>query len=309
MMQFADMPFEMDEDMAKTSDDEGPSDKVAADDGQTDGSAKRIEQSVDNVARQTSPEAGGRFMPGRSAKTGQPYSSSFSTLQNPDLALRLDSQAQRMRDLLATDAPSHRIHRTKRDINLHSQNASSDEHISDDELDRIAPVSTLATSLPVQIGGFMRYKKEEVEFQRKTSVGGWDGHLVPALRPAGGRSQARPYQDHASMHRLPALGEEASPATSPDRRENHAVKISGAKQLQDAATEDLETTDVTMHSPPVPKLDTTLAAEDARIAKRNQKESEASAAADEARDRPGPLRKSGGEGPFVPPHVRRRDRA
>lgn len=131
-------------------------------------------------------------------------------------SVSLSDQAQRLRDLLALDAPSHRSTKSKRDkaiaSYLRDETEGSDTgDIPDDELDSLAPVSALATSLPVAIGIPRFNKKEEYEFERKTSVPQRESMLVPPLHGSGRHKASKPGQ-YSPFDRLPSLGEESESA-------------------------------------------------------------------------------------------------
>lgn len=135
---------------------------------------------------------------------------------SPRDRVSLSDQAQKLRDLLALDAPSHRGTKSKRDRALASYlrdrpEKSTEEDIKDDELDSLAPVSALATSLPVAIGFHGVNKKDEYEFERKTSVPQRESMLVPRLYDAGRHRAAKPGQ-YSPFERLPSLGEESESA-------------------------------------------------------------------------------------------------
>lgn len=135
---------------------------------------------------------------------------------SPKDKFSLSEQAQRLRDLLALDAPSHRGTKSKRDKAMSSylqdrSEVDKEADIHDDELDSLAPVSALATSLPVAIGFQGVNKKEEYDYERKTSVPQRENMLVPRLYESG---QHRPSKlGHYSPSRLPSLGEESESAS------------------------------------------------------------------------------------------------
>ncbi|KAK9896687.1 hypothetical protein P389DRAFT_82866 [Cystobasidium minutum MCA 4210] len=130
----------------------------------------------------------------------------------------LSDQAQRLRELLALDAPSHRSTKSKRDKALASYLRDSTDNpdlddIPDEELDSVAPVSALATSLPVAIGapGFSK-KKDEHDLERKTSLPQRESMLVPPLRGSSGRGRPSKPGQYSPIDRLPSLGEESESA-------------------------------------------------------------------------------------------------
>lgn len=140
------------------------------------------------------------------------YATSLSSSTKDRVSL--SDQAQRLRDLLALDAPSHRTTKLKRDKALasylrdSSAGQDNEKDIADDELDSVAPVSALATSLPVAIGVPGFNKKEAYDFERKTSVPQRESMLVPRLQGNNRHRPSKPGQ-YSPLDRLPSLGEES----------------------------------------------------------------------------------------------------
>jgi hypothetical protein len=156
-----------------------------------------------------------------SSKISTDEAASSRSVNSPKSRVSLSDQAQRLRDLLALDAPSHRGSKSNRNKALASylrdgQNGSKDDDIDDSQLDELAPVSALATSLPVAIGLPRFNRKEEYEFERKTSVPQKESMLVPRLRDSRKREGTTVAKNEAETSRLPALGEESehSPVSS-----------------------------------------------------------------------------------------------
>lgn len=147
-----------------------------------------------------------------------PYDQDLAgTSVSPNGKDSLSDQAQRLRDLLALDAPSHRGTKVKRDRALASylrdrSDGNEDDEIKDDELDSLAPVSALATSLPVAIGFHGANKKKEYEFERKTSVPQRESMLVPRLHDGSRHRASKPGQ-YSPHNGLPSLGEESESAS------------------------------------------------------------------------------------------------
>lgn len=206
---------------------------------------------------------------------------------SPDERANLGIQAQRLRDLLALDAPSHRGGKNRNRGNvtalLHGNGADGDEDIADHELDDLAPVS-MATSLPISIGIPRFNRKEEFDFERKTSVPQKESMLVPRL------AHSKKERTFVGALRLPALGEESeSPVTSRATSPTGAVPISAGMSAQ------AETPGADQHSPPIPAQRDVSAREDVGVAIAARDEE-----AEEAKDQVKDLRSLD---QFVPPHV------
>lgn len=168
---------------------------------------------------------GASSLPGRSVYDQNSGRKSSS----PKDKVSLSDQAQRLRDLLALDAPSHRGSKSKRDRALASYlgdrtGGSEFDEIKDDELDSLAPVSTLATSLPVAIGFTGVNKQKEYTFERKTSVPQRESMLVPRLYD-GGKHRGNKMGQYSPHGRLPALGEE--PESAPASRAHSPSGVPG----------------------------------------------------------------------------------
>lgn len=258
---------------------------------------------------------------------------------SPEVAASLREQSQKFRDMLAMDLPSHRGRSSRRNKKtvaslLRDGEAAADgegsayENITEEEMDRLAPLSNLATSLPINIGftqpgaglppgaygsGARRLngRRQDIEFEQKTSVPTGEGMFVPRYkrdkRPDGthantvgglavlGEEQEQENPDSAPV---PALtGSSSSPVPARDGR---AEPIPGVAEARRAALDRVEeSTDMAQGSPPtevVSKPSSTTAAQDAGVELANRAEEEDDVLGREVQA----IRAQGG---FVPPHV------
>lgn len=178
--------------------------------------------------------------------------------------------------------------------------------MTDEQLDILAPVSNLATSLPVAIGIPRFNKKEEYEFERKTSVPQKEGLLVPKFKNRKLGAELPVLEEAEERSTSPQPSEQSVPNTQSEQVTKGAVDVPGAKAIQQAEMKEEVSRMLLDHSPPVPKGDATSAREDAQTAimteddaERGRRKLEGSDPAEgESQDIDGKP-----QGGFVPPHV------
>ena len=223
---------------------------------------------------------------------------------SPEVAASLREQSQKFRDMLAMDMPSHRGRgsRNKKSTAalLRESEEMADDEITNEEMERLAPLSNLATSLPIAIGfpiGPTR-RRSDIEFEQKTSVPTGESMMVPRYKNIRDKRSDGTYAN--TVGGLPILGEEAEPTPAPSANGTPTERgeaIPGAEQERRNKLEDLQAPELSQGSPPnVPKLDTTTAAQDASIALTSREEGDEQELGDEVKD----IKDKGG---FVPPHV------
>lgn len=250
-----------------------------------------------------------------------------SGLVSPEVAQSLREQSQKFRNMLAMDLPSHRGRggRSSRDKQkstaallrqgeADAAAAGSDDEITNEEMNRLAPLSNLATSLPIRIGfppdapGYWGRRRngtdandedEELGMEQKTSVPtGQEGLFVPRLvHGRYGKHLKRDKRADGSLANtvggLAILGEEQEPEL-----EEGAEAIPGAEEAQRAQIERMQDeSSLAGRSPPgVDKPTNTTAALDASVQSVNVKEETAETLDEE-------MQRIKAKGGFVPPHV------
>lgn len=174
---------------------------------------------------------GSRGLPSPSAsRTTSPPVSRISQSLKTATRLETNEQARHLRESLGMDSPSHRGNsRSARETGMNPRSLSTmlreeqeasllnDDDLTDEVLDRIAPIRNLATSVPIYMSlPPRRQKEEEYEFERKTSVDHRVGLTVPKLRIGGARFHQKLDGEKVGMGGLETLGEEDTPAPTPE---------------------------------------------------------------------------------------------
>ena len=225
---------------------------------------------------------------------------------SPEVAASLREQSQKFRDMLAMDLPSHRGRgsRNKKTTAamLRESEEMADEEITNEEMDRLAPLSNLATSLPIAIGFPLdaTRRRPDIEFEQKTSVPTGEGMIVPRYK----RDKRSDGTYANTVGGLAILGEEAEPSPSSSPTDSTAqgggkgLPVPGAEEHRKEEIESMQAPELSQGSvPDAQKLSSTTTAQDAAIGLVNREEAYEQELDDEVSE-------IKGKGGFVPPHVR-----